>query len=190
MTSQGEQSGKTTSLQNISLRNYLNPSALTDWWQSASATDPQIKQELLYNSIESASPLNMPPESSSHKRRRSDESQVSGEKRQRVEPASTANGLAGSQISEEFQAALAKAAGATMQQHAPSSNTLEQREGCPATPQEHTEPEDQGSGFTSDPHLYMRILSLPILESLVSSPLLYSSNGSKLLCSLPRSSQR
>jgi hypothetical protein len=154
----------------------MNLSALADWWHSASAIDPWIKPEPLYNSIESASPATMAPESSSLKRRRSDESQDMGEKRQRVEPVPTASRPAGNQISEEFQAALAKAAGATMEQHAPSSSALQLYEygGAGNAAVEHTEHEDQGSGFTSDPHLYMRILSLPILESLVGATPLHS----------------
>ncbi|KAE9380288.1 hypothetical protein N431DRAFT_432577 [Stipitochalara longipes BDJ] len=144
-------------------------------------SDPRIKQEPLYNSMESASPATMPSESPSLKRRRSDESQDLGEKRQRVEPVSSMDRQAGNLISEEFQAALAKAAGATMQQHAPSSSALHlYEEGGShhvAAPQEHTEHEDQNSGFTSDPHLYMRILSLPILESLSTQILSTLSQG-------------
>jgi hypothetical protein len=71
-----------------------------------------------------------------------------------------------------------------IQQHAPHGNglhvSLEQAAPSTAlvTQSEHDRHEGRSNGFTSDPHLYMRILSLPILESLVRA-------NSRVLESLP-----
>jgi hypothetical protein len=96
-----------------------------------------------------------------------------GEKRQRVDSGSSANRPAGDLPGDDFNTMLAQVGGAVMQQYAPSGIELaysppQVGQSCPlATQNEHTEPQSQNNGFVSDPHLYMRILSLPILESLV-----------------------
>lgn len=132
--------------------------------------------------------------SPSSKRRRSDESRDLGEKRQRVDPGPSANTATSHSLIVNFDDMLAQATGAVMQQHAPSSNQLQSYQeppgtSCPVVQHEHTEPEVQSSGFMSDPHLYMRILSLPILESLVGRAHSGIPNVSNPMYSLLRSCQ-
>ncbi|RDW72164.1 hypothetical protein BP5796_08198 [Coleophoma crateriformis] len=93
------------------------------------------------------------------KRRRSSENMEGYEKRQKVEPITLAN--------DNLAALLAQAtASATQAFSAPVSNGFE----APQTIQEpvvqHVNPAPVSTNGTSDPYLYMRILSLPILESL------------------------
>jgi hypothetical protein len=147
-------------------------SAMTDWWYRA-FIDVHIKHESPYSSETVASQAPISPQSPSLKRRRSDQSQDLGEKRQRVESGSSATGAPQGSISDGFAAMLAQATGAVMQQHAPYGNGLhagqeQSEEQSPLVSQnEQNGHEGHSSRFTSDPHLYMRILSLPILESLV-----------------------
>jgi protein TBF1 len=136
--------------------------------------DPPIKQESFYTSGSGADPALLTPPSPSTKRRRSDENEYFGEKRQRIDTESSSNRPVENLLSEDFRAMLARAEGAVMQQHAPSGNELqavrqeEAAKSCPPAAQnENIEPAGQISGFTSDPHLWMRIMSLAILESLV-----------------------
>jgi hypothetical protein len=151
----------------------LNTSALTDWRHHSLTTDPPIKEEPSYSSGTGLSHPLMTPESPSLKRRRSDGSQDMGEKRQRVDSGSSANKPAGDLPGGGFNTMLAQVEGAVMQQYAPSGIELaygphQAGQSCSLAAQnEHTEPQSQSNGFMSDPHLYMRILSLPILESLV-----------------------
>jgi len=102
------------------------------------------------------------------KRRRSE--QDMGEKRQRIDTGSSTAG----EISNDFAAMLAQATNTVMQQHAPAdatNNGLRLRVEQAPTPESMVAHQDRvdnrSNGFNSDPHLYMRILSLPILESLV-----------------------
>ena len=105
----------------------------------------------------------VPPLSSqspSLKRRGSDEAERHGEKRQRVDAAPQ------SSSDDYLDSILAKAIADATKQFEPrqdiqdlpitSSNTFGQNG-----------TRGQNSGYTSDPHLYMRVMSLPILESLV-----------------------
>ena len=112
----------------------------------------------------------MTPQSPSLKRRRSNESQDLGEKRQRTD--SSADKPAGNLPPEDFDTILARTAGAVMEHYAPSAVRMPyspDEAGRNVAALETTEPKVQSNGFMSDPHLYMRILSLPILESLVGS---------------------
>lgn len=115
-------------------------------------------------------PTLMTPQSPSLKRRRSNESQDLGEKRQRTD--SSADKPAGNLPPEDFDTILARAAGAVMEHYAPSAvgmSSSQDQAGYNVAGLENIEPKGQSNGFISDPHLYMRILSLPILESLVGS---------------------
>jgi hypothetical protein len=93
------------------------------------------------------------------------------EKRQRIGPSSSG-------ITDEMAAIIAQATASATKAFAPASENSSYRQSNPA----HTHPStayqtpsrEQRNGlgthdhyYTSDPHLYMRILSLPILESLV-----------------------
>jgi hypothetical protein len=160
------------SLTRIRVRHLLLNSALTDGRHRAFTIDPPIKQEASYSGTSGSSQAIMATASRSQKRRRHDESQDIGEKRQRIASGSSASRSA-EPLSEEFREMLAQIEEGVMQQHAPSAKKL-QTSGEPAelacpvgTQYEHIEPAGQSGGFMSDPHLYMRILSLPILESLV-----------------------
>lgn len=67
-------------------------------------------------------------------------------------------------------------------EHQPLEQPLEQisQDYSQHTPQAYTEPApvvESTPGFSSDPHLYMRILSLPILESLVRGPVTATSQS-------------
>jgi hypothetical protein len=165
--------GKAASLLTVVIEQpAMNSSTLTDGWHRAFKIDPPIKQEASYSVTSGSSQAITAPKSLSQKRRRPDQSQELGEKRQRIASGSSASRPA-EPLSVKFREMLAQTEGAVMQQHAPSANRLqiyqEQAESsCPAGAQhEHIEPEGRSRGFMSDPHLYMRILSLPILESLV-----------------------
>lgn len=147
-------------------------SAVTDWWYRT-FTDVPIKHESPYISETVVSQALISPQSPSLKRRRSDQSQDLGEKRQRIDSGSSATGPPQAPLSDGFAAMLAQATGAVMQQHASNGNGLQvsqeqSGESCPLVSQnEQNGHKGRSSRFTSDPHLYMRILSLPILESLV-----------------------
>ena len=117
--------------------------------------DLNLKYESPYNASLNGSPLQSP----ALKRTRSEEDlHEDPSKRQRIEPPAARN-----LPNEEFARLLAQA----------TANTNEQIE------RDRPEPEyfgrqnapDEGakfqSGLANDPYLYMRILSLPILESLV-----------------------
>lgn len=106
--------------------------------------------------------------SSTQKRPNSD-AQDGPEKRQRIEPTHTAAGN-----DDNLAALLAQATAAATEQFQQSSNVHSNRdygppqsEGALATTQDEQRTTGDIHGFTSDPNLYMRILSLPILESLV-----------------------
>lgn len=121
------------------------------------STDSNVKYESPYHAA--SAPTSMSPQSQTLKRTRSDEDlQEDVSKRQRVEPPVGRN-----LPNDEFARLLAQA----------TANTHEQIErGRPETdycdgqsvPKEGAKFQN---GFADDPYLYMRILSLPILESLV-----------------------
>lgn len=101
--------------------------------------------------------------SPSIKRRRSDQSQMMGEKRQRVDSSPE------HAQHDDITAILAQATERAKSQFmAPSK----QSSLAPQPVQNMRQNEEKGraghsNGFMSDPYLYMRILSLPMLESLV-----------------------
>ena len=166
-----EEPGKAASLPAIVIeQTAMESSTLTDGWHRDFKIDPPIKQEASYSGTSGSSQAITAPKSLSQKRRRPDESQELGEKRQRIAPEAS---RPAEPLSVKFREMLAQTEGAVMQQLAPSANRpqiYQEQAGssCPVgAPHEHIEPEGQSRGFMSDPHLYMRILSLPILESLV-----------------------
>lgn len=156
----------------MDLEGEQNASTVADWWYRT-FTDVPIKHESPYNGEAVSNQALVSPESPSLKRRRSDQSQDLGEKRQRVDSGSSANAPTEAFPSAEFADMLAQATSTVMQQHAPYGNGLHVSEEQAAastalvSQKELNGHEGRSSGFTSDPHLYMRILSLPILESLV-----------------------
>jgi len=137
--------------------------------------EPQIKYESPY----SAEPPQYDPNQSPLKRRYSEtvhNAQESDEKRQRIEvEQSFADDM-------DFAAMIAQAAATAAREVTAAVPNFSNHD--PVHPvedsfQTHEEPDYSAaqsagisSGFSSDPHLYMRILSLPILESLVSDVLL------------------
>jgi protein TBF1 len=156
----------------MDLEGEQNTSTVADWWYRT-FIDVPIKHESPYNGEAVSSQALVSPESPSLKRRRSDQSQDLGEKRQRVDSGSSATASSGPLLSDGFASLLAQATDAVIQQHAPHGNGLHvsPERATPSTAlvtqSEHNGHEGRSNGFTSDPHLYMRILSLPILESLV-----------------------
>lgn len=145
------------------------------------STEPQIKYESPYSS--EPPPYN--PDPNALKRRYSEtvnNGLDSEEKRQRVEEHQSFND------DLDFAAMIASAAAAATQDPAPVHHEYQQQHphdagNYGASVQHHQphqqpeynsqlQPQQQASppasiGFSSDPHLYMRICSLPILESLV-----------------------
>jgi hypothetical protein len=108
------------------------------------------------------------PQSPALKRRLSEEPDEMGEKRQRVD--SGPNNMA---IPDDDMAAiLAQATAAATQgiEEAAEQAQEDEEEDEPSLFVDHNETkEEQPTLFLSDPHLSMRILSLPVLESLVRS---------------------
>jgi hypothetical protein len=173
MASSNEEASKQTSKNNtMDLERVKSALRVTDWWYRT-FTDIPIKRESPYSSETIVSQALISPQSPTLKRRRSDQSQGSGEKRQRVDFGSSATGPQEALLSDGFAAMLAQATGAVMQQHASDGNGLHVSQeqhgesGSVVSQNEQNGNEGHSSRFTSDPHLYMRILSLPILESLV-----------------------
>lgn len=148
------------------------------------STEPQIKYESPY----SAEPPPYNPDPNALKRRYS-ETVANGldseEKRQRVEEHQSFN----DDLDFAAMIASASAAAVATQDPAPVHHEYQQQHTHDATNygapvqnhQPHQQPEynnqlqpqqqapsPPSTGFSSDPHLYMRICSLPILESLVS----------------------
>ncbi|KAF4633020.1 hypothetical protein G7Y89_g5099 [Cudoniella acicularis] len=127
-----------------------------------------IKYESPYYA-EQAQMFTPQPQTPSHKRQRSgSDSQDAAEKRQRVEPPSS--------DADDFAAILARTTASVTQQLGQSANIQTQHASPPQQSHFQSRNEQMGgagltSGFTSDPNLYMRILSLPILESLILSTL-------------------
>ncbi len=121
-----------------------------------------------------------PAISPSLKRRRSDHSQDIGEKRQRLDHIAALSNP--NMESPSIADLAAQASEAVMKQYlAANQDYTVQTE--PSIPFEPTLPSTihdtnvpAGSDFVSDPYLYMRIFSLPILESLVRYPR-YTKNG-------------
>lgn len=136
-------------------------------------TDTTIKQESPLFGRAGADTALLTPPSPSTKRRWSDESQDSGEKRQRIDTGSSESIPAEEEADAEFRALVERAAAEAILQPNPSGNRLpvRQEEGVrsPSLAAESDDAETAGqlNGFTSDPHFWMRIMSLPILESLV-----------------------
>ena len=133
----------------------------TNWWYRS---DVPIKYESPYAS-ESLS--NFSPQSPTLKRRRSEEPDDIGEKRQRIESSSDT-------LANDHLAAIIAQATASVRQQLGQSTTggliSHEQDEQPVSSVSRTIQNGSaghGNGFTSDPHLYMRILSLPILESLV-----------------------
>ncbi len=146
-------------------------------------SEPQIKYESPY----SAEPPQYDPNASALKRRYSEtvhNGLESDEKRRRIEPEQSFN------VDDmDFAAMIAQAAATAaqetgagmpdysqqhhdpMQAHHSFSGSVQNHQPMPQQPdytRQSQRPEASSIGFSNDPHLYMRICSLPILESLVS----------------------
>ena len=118
------------------------------------------------------------PDASPLKRRRSDHSQDMGEKRQRLDHiAAMPNNNMHLGSSPSIADLAAQASEAVMAQYLAANQDYavqaqaEAQTSTPAQSAQATTNDDMnvptGSDFISDPYLYMRIFSLPILESLV-----------------------
>lgn len=123
------------------------------------------------NEIPDYPSFNSPDASPSLKRRRSDHSQDVGEKRQRLDHiAALSNPNMGSPSIADL---AAQASEAVMKQYLAANQdcTVQTQLSIPPesalAPINHDTNVPAGSDFISDPYLYMRIFSLPILESLV-----------------------
>jgi hypothetical protein len=138
--------------------------------------DVPIKYESPYHAESIANFPSQSPQSPTLKRGRSEEDMGdSGLKRQRIDSLSSNAPLATPSkalANEEFARLLAQATASTTQQIEQSANIGQKRQPETNVSVNQNEPdrsERLGSGFANDPYLYMRILSLPILESLVIS---------------------
>jgi len=131
-----------------------------------------VKYESPYTT-DPAPPLSS--QSPSLKRRGSGEAECHGEKRQRVDaaPQSSAN-------NDYLDSILAKAIADATTQFEPRHD-IQDLPIASSNNSGQNGTRGQNSGYTSDPHLYMRVMSLPILESLVIIPLFRLSMESTLI---------
>lgn len=131
-------------------------------------SDTYLKSEQPNNSFQSLSTI--PPQSSKRFRDAVDTSGES-EKRQRTDPAEAAS--AAEPANDDFAELLARAAAhaeASLGQRRQSQPAAAAAAAAAVSPVVAAKPAASNITFAHDPHLYMRILSLPILESLVRFP--------------------
>ena len=126
-------------------------------------TDVSIKQESSYSSPYARS-FDHHSDSPTAKRQRSTEPD-GNQKRLKTDHGSIGN--------DDLAAIISQAAASVTQQLVQSDNVhgsqARNGEADTLTPREESSGKAISSGLLADPHLYMRILSLPILESLVRS---------------------
>lgn len=147
-------------------------------------SDVAIKYESPYPSD---SPPKFSPQSPVLKRRHSAEPDEMGEKRQRVDAGPTNAGIP----DDDMAAILAQATAAATQGIEEAMGQAQEDDEPSLLLGQDEVKEEQPALFLSDPHLSMRILSLPVLESLVRNshtpmlqPILIASKSTQILSTL------